>query len=180
MDLSTGDYRFSITDQDGLLQWNGLTYWKLSMDPMAYTNSNSATAYMALNGTGIYLFGGNGPVVVIQVVVSQSAFRIAKLDSVGRFSIKRFSSNAWKEELAGPDDDCRIPLFCSRIGLCTDANGSGIGVCSRPSGFHAANKQRNRICLPIDTSSSLSSPLVVVLPVMEAILDYQIRPWFHI
>ena len=82
-DLSTGNYRLAVSASDALLQWQNLTYWKLSMDTKAYTNSNYAVEYMAINQTGLYLFGHNGSVVVIQVNLSPSEFRIAKLDYSG-------------------------------------------------------------------------------------------------
>ncbi|KAF7114231.1 hypothetical protein RHSIM_RhsimUnG0095300 [Rhododendron simsii] len=65
-DLSIGDYRLSLSTSDAFLMWQNMTYWKLSMDTMAYRNSNFPVEYMAINRTGLYLFGQNSTVIVIQ------------------------------------------------------------------------------------------------------------------
>ncbi|XP_019260846.1 PREDICTED: G-type lectin S-receptor-like serine/threonine-protein kinase At5g35370 isoform X2 [Nicotiana attenuata] len=49
--LSKGHYRLSLTASDAILQWQGLTYWKLSMETKSYTNSNNEVEYMAVNQT---------------------------------------------------------------------------------------------------------------------------------
>ncbi|KAA8538510.1 hypothetical protein F0562_028119 [Nyssa sinensis] len=153
-DLSTGDYMLAITASDVILQWQGLTYWKLSMDTKAYANSNYVVEYMAINQTGLYLLGHNGSVVVIQVNLSQSDFRIAKLDDSGQFIVSSFSGTDWKQEFVGPVDKCRIPYFCGRIGLCTRGSASDTPVCSCPFNFHV-NSQNTISCVPNDVSFSL-------------------------
>jgi hypothetical protein len=58
-DLSVGDYRLEVTDMDVVLQWNRMSYWKLSMDPKALKNSNEAVSLMVMNDTGLYLLGSD-------------------------------------------------------------------------------------------------------------------------
>ncbi|OVA10413.1 Protein kinase domain [Macleaya cordata] len=155
-DLSTGNYSFSVTNGDGVLQWNGLTYWSLSMDTAAFKDSSSPVTYLAMNSTGLYLFG-DGLVVVIQVILTRSDFRIAKLDSTGRFRVSSFSGTTkkWNDELTGPVDDCKIPFICGRIGLCTDVVGSTSASCSCPSGFHSDPNSKG--CVPVNSNSLLPS-----------------------
>ena len=64
-DMSVGDYLLRLTDSDVVLQWNRMTYWKLSMDTKAYKNSNGAVSLMLMNGTGLYLLASDGSKVVI-------------------------------------------------------------------------------------------------------------------
>ncbi|KAL7263281.1 hypothetical protein ACSBR1_001453 [Camellia fascicularis] len=150
-DLSTGNYRFAVSASDALLQWQNLTYWKLSMDTKAYTNSNYAVEYMAINQTGLYLFGHNGSVVVIQVNLSPSEFRLAKLDYSGQFNV--FSGSSLNREFVGPGDKCQIPFICGRLGLCSDDAASN-PICSCPPNFHVIPNSAD--CVPSDGSYSLS------------------------
>jgi hypothetical protein len=93
-DLSVGDYRLEVTDMDVVLQWNRMSYWKLSMDPKAFKNSNEAVSLMVMNDTGLYLLGSDGSTVVIHVVLSDPlGFRIGKLGPDGRFSISNFMTD---------------------------------------------------------------------------------------
>uniref|UniRef100_A0A2N9I911 Protein kinase domain-containing protein n=1 Tax=Fagus sylvatica TaxID=28930 RepID=A0A2N9I911_FAGSY len=56
-----------------------MSYWKLSMDPKAFKNSNEAVSLMVMNDTGLYLLGSDGSTVVIHVVLSDPlGFRIGK------------------------------------------------------------------------------------------------------
>ncbi|PON80868.1 GPCR kinase [Trema orientale] len=153
-DFSTGDYRLSITASDAILQWHGQTYWKLSMDTRAYTNSNFIVEYLAMNKTGLFLFGRNGSAVVIQVIFSPSDFRIAKLGSSGQFTVSSFSGSEWKQDFMGPIDGCRIPYICGRLGLCTAGAASTSPVCSCPSSFHGSSLNTSG-CAPSDSSYSL-------------------------
>ncbi|KAG5560867.1 hypothetical protein RHGRI_004027 [Rhododendron griersonianum] len=160
--LSMGDYRFTVTTDDGggdaVMTWNGLTYWKLSRNTSVYKVSNLPASYMALNETGLYLVGANSSVVVVQLALRAlgvSEFRIAKLDYNGRFSIKNYDSSdygtfTWVEEFRGPVDDCRIPNICSKIGVCSamPMPTSSSFQCSCPPGFHV-NNQTNKGCLPV-------------------------------
>ncbi|KAL5558367.1 hypothetical protein UlMin_034578 [Ulmus minor] len=151
--VSTGDYRLAISESDAILQWHEQTYWKLSMDTRAFTNSNYMVEYMALNRSGLFLFGHNGSTVVIQLILSPSDFRIAKLGSSGQFIVSSFSGTAWKQDFVGPVDGCRIPLVCGRIGLCTLSSASTAPVCTCPSSFHGSS-QNNSGCVPSDSSYS--------------------------
>ncbi|GFY93889.1 S-locus lectin protein kinase family protein [Actinidia rufa] len=107
-------------------------------------------SYLAVNGSGLYLFGANTSVVVMAVDLGVSESRIAKLEWNGKFSVKSFNNKTWVQEFTGPADDCKIPNICGRIGLCST------GKCSCPPGFHA-NSQITDGCSPVDTSHSLPS-----------------------
>lgn len=150
--LSAGDYRFMINSSDAVLKWKGQIYWKLSMDTQAYVISSQLVDYMAVNETGLYLFGGNGSVVVIQVSLALSDFWIAKLDSSGQFIVLSQSGSGMQKEVLGPDDGCRIPSACGSMGLCTDSPSAS--SCSCTAGFAAASNGTNG-CLPSDASYSL-------------------------
>lgn len=158
--LSTGNYKLTITSSDAILQWHGQTYWKISMDSKAYKNSNDDVEYMAVNTTGFYLFGHNEQVHVYQVGLSVANFRVAKLASDGQFTISSFSGTNLKQEFVGPDDGCQIPLACGRIGLCNDnslsssSTSSSSPVCACPSNFHVASGNL-RGCVPNDVSRTL-------------------------
>ncbi|CAB4297470.1 unnamed protein product [Prunus armeniaca] len=149
--FSIGDYRLIISDSDAILQWLGQTYWELSMDTNAYRNSNYIVEYMSIDRTGLHLLGRNGTVVVIQVLLSSSDLRIAKLESSGQFTVKSLSGTDWKQEFGGPADDCQIPLVCGRIGLCTASTSH---TCSCPASFHAGSEDTGG-CVP---SGSFSLP----------------------
>ncbi|GAB4844877.1 hypothetical protein Ancab_038269 [Ancistrocladus abbreviatus] len=154
-DLSTGNYSLLITTSDAILQWDGLTYWQLSMDLNAFRNSNYAVEYLEMNRSGLYLFADNGSVVVIEVNMSASDFRIAKLDVSGQLVVSSYFGTDWKREFVGPDDECGIPFICGRLGLCSNEASSN-HVCSCPSGFHADPRNENG-CIP--SNSSLSLPV---------------------
>ncbi|KAA8546376.1 hypothetical protein F0562_002885 [Nyssa sinensis] len=124
------------------------------MDTKAYTISNYAVEYLVINRTGLYLLGHNGSVVVIQVNLSPSDFRIAKLDDTGQFTVNSFSGTDWQQEFVGPVDECWIPYICGRIGLCTNSAASTTPVCSCPSNFHVTS-QNTSDCVPSDVSYSL-------------------------
>lgn len=145
-DLSVGEYSFVVTDGDGVLQWNQMTYWKLSMDRRAFKDSNAPVSFLSLNRTGLYLFASDGSRVVLKVSFDAADFRIAKLESSGRFIVSKLLGDNLVQELAIPVEDCRIPFFCKEIGFCSK------GICSCPSGFHA---QINGDCLPVNSSLSL-------------------------
>lgn len=149
--LSTGDYGLAITQSDALLQWHDQTYWKLSMSTAAYTNSNFAIEYMAVNRTGLFLFGRNGSAVVIQVSLPPSDFRIATLESSGLFTVSSLSGSAMKQEFVAPTSLCQIPYVCGKIGLCSSVASSASQSCSCPSGFHG----KSGGCTPNDISHSL-------------------------
>ncbi|KAF7113114.1 hypothetical protein RHSIM_RhsimUnG0160800 [Rhododendron simsii] len=144
-----GDYRFTVTDDggvDAVMTWNGLTYWKLSMNTSVYKFSNLPASYMVLNGTGLYLFGGNSSAGV-------SECRIAKLHYNGRFNIVNYHTSMWVDEFSVPVDNCRIPNISNKIGFCSAmlVPTSSRFQCSCPPGFHA-NSQTNEGCLPAHDS----------------------------
>ncbi|KAL6957161.1 hypothetical protein U1Q18_037078 [Sarracenia purpurea var. burkii] len=153
-DLSVGNYRLALSVSDTLLQWQNMTYWKLSMDANAYVNSNYAVEYMVTNQTGLYLFGNNGTVVVIQVNLPPSDFRIGKLDDFGQFVLGSFSGTEMKREFVGPINKCQIPFICGSLGLCSDDSASNNPVCSCSSNFHFSSPNSTS-CVPIDGSYSL-------------------------
>ncbi|XP_050231107.1 G-type lectin S-receptor-like serine/threonine-protein kinase At5g35370 [Mercurialis annua] len=147
--LSAGDYRLAITDSDAILQWRGQTYWRLSMETRANRNSNFIVEYMAMNSSGMFLFGRSGLAVVMQMSLSPSDFQIARLDPSGQFIISRLISGAkMEQEFVGPTDGCKIPLVCGKIGLCTE-NTSKRTSCSCPQGF----QKHSSTCMPSDGSS---------------------------
>ncbi|CAN1175427.1 G-type lectin S-receptor-like serine/threonine-protein kinase At5g35370 [Linum perenne] len=160
-DFTMGDYRLEFADSDAVLTWRRKTYWKLSMDPRAYTNSNIGVDSMTVNGTGVFLFGRNGSAVVIRVALPPTAeFRILKLDPSGQLVISSFSNGVLKEELDGPSNVCRIPFICGEIGWCSVSSGNN-PTCQCPVGFRpAGNGGGSSIssssfsgCLPSDGSS---------------------------
>ncbi|KAL0369238.1 UNVERIFIED_CONTAM: G-type lectin S-receptor-like serine/threonine-protein kinase [Sesamum calycinum] len=153
-DLSTGRYRLGLTVSDATLQWENLTYWKLSMDTKAYVNSNYAVEFMAINRSGLYLFGQNGSAVIVQVNLPPSEFRIAKMDDSGQFIVSSFSGAAEKQEFVGPLDECRIPFICGKIGLCSSGISANSPVCSCPLSFRARSNNISS-CVPADSSYSL-------------------------
>lgn len=82
VNLSMGDYRFTLThdgSSDALMTWNGMTYWKLSMDTRVYKVSNLPASSMVLDEAGLYLVGANSSVVAVQLALGVSRFCIAKL-----------------------------------------------------------------------------------------------------
>ncbi|XP_020225818.2 G-type lectin S-receptor-like serine/threonine-protein kinase At5g35370 [Cajanus cajan] len=150
--LSTTNYKLTITSSDAILQWYGQTYWKLSMDIEVYKNSYDVVEYMAINNTGFYLFGVGG--TVFQLSLPLASFRIAKLDTHGHFTINSFSGTNLKQEFVGPGDGCQTPLACGRAGLCTENTVSSTPVCSCPPNFHVGSGNSGG-CVPNDRSYSL-------------------------
>ncbi|XP_060198063.1 G-type lectin S-receptor-like serine/threonine-protein kinase At5g35370 [Lycium barbarum] len=153
-DLSKGHYRLSLTASDAMLQWQGLTYWKLSMETKAYANSNSAVEYMSVNQTGLYLFGQDGSVVVIMVSLLKSTFRIAKLDDSGQLIVISFVAPDIKQDFVGPVDGCRVPYVCGGLGVCTSGTLSDNPKCSCPANFNLRSHNSSS-CVPSDSSYSL-------------------------
>ncbi|CAK9139386.1 unnamed protein product [Ilex paraguariensis] len=154
-DISEGDYRFKINTviNDAVMEWNGLTYWQLSMDGKANRNSNLPGTHMEITSTGLYLLGANGSssMFVVQVKLQNSSgLRMVKLEQGGSLSIKSSMSNSWEIEFTGPVDSCRIPYICKKIGLC------GSRTCSCPPGFHSDPKMDGD-CTPTDSSLTLPS-----------------------
>lgn len=156
-DLSTGDYNLRITISDAILQWHGQTYWELSMSRSAFKDSNQMVEYMAINRTGLNLFGSDVTVTVFKVVLPLADFSIAKLASSGQFTLRSFSGSDMKQEFAGPDDICETPFICGRVGLCTRDSSSSTPTCSCPPNFHAGSRNSSD-CVPSYGSYSLPLP----------------------
>ncbi|XP_026455054.1 G-type lectin S-receptor-like serine/threonine-protein kinase At5g35370 isoform X1 [Papaver somniferum] len=153
-DLSSGDYKFYVAKDDGYLQWNGLNYWKLTMYSAGFKDKNAPVSYMVLNSTGLYLMN-DGLVVVIRVPLpSKSDVRIVKLESNGRFMVSSYSDTTkeWNRERIGPENDCQIPNFCGRMGVCV---GSTSSACACPSNFHTDPNSKG--CEPVGSNSLLPS-----------------------
>ncbi|KAJ6761447.1 S-LOCUS RECEPTOR KINASE (SRK) [Salix koriyanagi] len=103
--LSDGDYRLVVTDGDAVLQWNRMSYWKLSAEPTGFD---------------------------------------------GKFRVSKFVDKNWVQEFVSPDDECKIPLICNKMGLCTS------GRCSCPPNFHGDPLSKSG-CTPTDASLALPS-----------------------
>ncbi|KAF3951382.1 hypothetical protein CMV_022960 [Castanea mollissima] len=154
-DMSAGDYRLEVTDGDVVLQWNKMNYWKLSSDRKAVRNSNKAVSLMAMNGTGLYLLASDNSTVVQVALNGSSSFRSGKLGPDGRFIIGRprsRSDNKLELEVAGPLEDCDLPLSCKEIGLCRRKPISGSCSCLQEFIY-----QSNGDCMPVNRSLSLPS-----------------------
>jgi len=135
--LSTGDFKLTISSSDAVLQWYGQTYWKLSSDTKVYKNSNGMVEYMAVNNSGFYLFGDGG--TAFQLGLPLAKFRIAMLGTSGQFTINSFSDSGLTQEFVGPGDGCQTPLACGRAGLCTEGTDSSTPVCSCPPNFRVGS-----------------------------------------
>lgn len=153
-DLSSGDYELDLTASDVVLSWKNLSYWKLSMDPTAFVNSFFAAEFLAVNETGLFLFGRNGSTVVIQVSLPFSKFRVAKIDHSGQFVVVSYSGTNQKQDFLGPVSECRIPLICGKIGLCAKGISLDSPVCTCPAGFRTASNNKTA-CVVADNSLSL-------------------------
>ncbi|KAL0378186.1 UNVERIFIED_CONTAM: G-type lectin S-receptor-like serine/threonine-protein kinase [Sesamum radiatum] len=159
-DLSEGSYRFLIGDNDAMLQWNGMNYWKLSMDKRAFRDTNFPVEYMVMNSTGLYLIGDNGLQIVIKVILDDSSdvsansayFRIVKLDQNGMFSVVKINvmGGSSEQEFRGPSDSCQIPFICRRLGVCTNG-----GSCQCAPAFHYDPNMNSGDCVPTDGSLAL-------------------------
>ncbi|XP_047268312.1 G-type lectin S-receptor-like serine/threonine-protein kinase At5g35370 [Capsicum annuum] len=145
-ELAEGDYELVVTENDVLLQWNEMTYWKLSMETKSFRDTNAAVEYMMVKSDGLFLFGANGTKTAIQVVleeVKSRDFRIGKLEGNGHFDVKRFSNGNWMSEFDVPSDSCRVAFTCKKLGVCDE------GSCSCPPGFRISSEV-NGSCAPID------------------------------
>jgi len=150
-DFSEGDYRLNVTAADVLLTWMGSTYWRLSNDASSTVDRSGTVAYMAVNGTGLYLLAADG-VVVIQVSLPAAELRVVRLGYDGKLQIESFASaNSSNSPMDGgfvaPSDGCALPLSCGALGLCTPKG------CTCPPLFAAS---RDGGCTPSDGSAPLS------------------------
>ncbi|KAL3813099.1 hypothetical protein ACJIZ3_014367 [Penstemon smallii] len=160
-DLSEGGYKLVVGNDDAMLQWNEMNYWKLSMERNSYINTNFPVEYMVMNSTGVYLLGQNGEQVVIRITLhnsndllaNSSDFRIMKIDHNGVLSVVKIgaSDGSSNQEFKGPIDNCRIPFICKKLGVCTNG-----GLCQCASSFRVDQKSNNGDCVPVDSSLALS------------------------
>ncbi|XP_018634286.2 G-type lectin S-receptor-like serine/threonine-protein kinase At5g35370 [Nicotiana tomentosiformis] len=145
-ELEEGDYEFAVAKNDAVLQWNEMTYWKLTMETKAFRDTNTQVEYMIIKSNGLFLVGANGTEIAVQVILEELKFpdfRIAKLEENGQFSVKRFSKGNWLSEFSAPSDSCRVAFTCKKLGVCDG------GRCSCPPGFRVSSEV-NGSCAPID------------------------------
>ncbi|XP_076935537.1 G-type lectin S-receptor-like serine/threonine-protein kinase At5g35370 [Bidens hawaiensis] len=130
-DFFAGEYTFTLTSADGLLQWQRLTYYKLSMDPKSIKDSDRPVSYLMVNGSGCNLFSNPGSEIAINVMMTSavSDYRILKISIFGSLVVMRYTNNNWVTDFTTPADSCRAPLRCGKLGLCS------AGGCSCPPGF---------------------------------------------
>lgn len=161
-DLSEGSYRLVVGDSDAMLQWEGLDFWKLSMEKNAFRDTNFQVEYMIMNFTGVYLIGNNGQATVIKIIlpgsgddVSADSSNFLKLDQTGVLSIVNFNpkDGSTMTEFTAPADHCRIPFTCRRLGFCTNG-----GSCQCAPAFHPDPKTNGGDCVPSDGSLALAGP----------------------
>ncbi|PIN11012.1 Serine/threonine protein kinase [Handroanthus impetiginosus] len=162
-DLSEGSYRFVVGDSDAMLQWNGMNYWKFSMDTKAFRDTNSMVEYLMMNLTGVYLIGGNGDLIIAKIILKGSnedltnslSFWIAKLNYDGVFNVVRINTKdgSNEEEFRAPSHSCRIPYICKNLGVCTN-----VGSCQCAPEFHLDPNTNQGSCVPSDGSLSLPGP----------------------
>ncbi|KAG5223899.1 G-type lectin S-receptor serine/threonine-protein kinase [Salix suchowensis] len=149
-DRSDGDYRLVVTAGDAVLQWNRMSYWKLSAEPKGSQDSLVPVSFLALNDTGLFLLGSDRSTVVIKLTLGPANFRLAKLGFDGKFRVSKFVDKNWVQEFVSPADECKIPLICNKMGLCTS------GRCSCPPNFHGDPLSKSG-CTPTDASLALPS-----------------------
>ncbi|XP_051114868.1 G-type lectin S-receptor-like serine/threonine-protein kinase At5g35370 [Andrographis paniculata] len=158
--FSEGNYRLVLSDDDAMLQWKGMTYWKMSMDPRAFRHTAAATVeYMMMNTSGVYLMGKNGinhldAIVIISIEFNDSSgddsmsFRTIKLDHNGAVDIvktsAKYASNV--REFTSPVDSCRTPYICGSLGVCSNG-----GYCRCALSFHPGTS--NSECVPAEGSN---------------------------
>ncbi|RLM77865.1 hypothetical protein C2845_PM12G28130 [Panicum miliaceum] len=150
-DYSEGDYRLNVTAADAVLTWMGSMYWRLSNDASSTMDRGGTVAYMAVNGTGLYLLAADGG-VIIQVSLPAAELRIVKLGYDGKLQISSFASaNSSRTPMDGgfaaPTDGCALPLSCGALGLCSPKG------CTCPPLFAASHDGG---CAPSDGSTPLS------------------------
>ncbi|MBA0736130.1 hypothetical protein Gogos_009704 [Gossypium gossypioides] len=139
IDFFAGEYQLLLTSSDAFLQWNGMTYWQLSMDNKAFKESNVLVSFMAVNGSGLYWVGDDGSTIVFKVPLAPIdaaglEFIYAKLGSNGKFTISSFDGNNLVPNLQIPVENCRIPSICEKIGFCNSDKSPETCLC--PSAFH--------------------------------------------
>ncbi|KAL1223016.1 G-type lectin S-receptor-like serine/threonine-protein kinase [Cardamine amara subsp. amara] len=149
--ISTGDYKFLVSESDGLMQWKEQNYWKLRMHTRANVDSNFPVEYLTVTSSGLALMGRNGTVVIIRVALPPSSdFRVAKMDWSGKFIVSRFNGTNMVTEFSCPLDSCQIPFVCGKLGLCSASENQ---PCSCPDELRLDADER--VCVPVSNSLSL-------------------------
>lgn len=92
-DLAEGDYRLNVTSGDAVLSWTmgSSLYWRMSNDASFVKDRDGAVAYMAVNGTGIFLLAKDGTVIVQAAAMAPAGLRVVQLSVDGKLQIDRKS-----------------------------------------------------------------------------------------
>ncbi|KAG6394759.1 hypothetical protein SASPL_145349 [Salvia splendens] len=150
-ELSQGSYRLVVGDDDAVLQWNGMVYWKLSMDENTFRDTSLPVDFLMFNATGLFLMGGNGQKIVMKRIIkgNSQGLAFAKLDYKGLLSVVSFDSidRSSNQVMDGPSDRCQIPMICKKLDVCSSG-----GSCRCAPGFHNDPRMNNGDCIPTDTS----------------------------
>ncbi|KAF3335255.1 G-type lectin S-receptor-like serine/threonine-protein kinase [Carex littledalei] len=153
--LAEGDYRLLVTTTDTRLTWLGEDYWRLSNDARSFKDNNLQVSVMVVNTTGLYLLASDNT-IVFAVSLTQSAFRVVKLGSDGRLTIRSYTSVNSSSPLSGdfiaPINNCDLPYICHSLGLCKPSGNTS--TCTCPPLFTMAE---NGSCVPGDGSTLAST-----------------------
>jgi serine/threonine protein kinase len=154
IDLTPGPYRLLLTTTDALLQWSTnnssfLSYWALSLDLRATTNSNKQIVHLSVNATGLYLISSNDTNSVVSDFhfpppTSNKEVRFLRLEASGQLHIMSYylpnnsktPTSDLSTLLSAPVSQCDLPFTCKALGLCSSES-SGL-KCSCPSDFGAS------------------------------------------
>uniref|UniRef100_J3L8I2 Receptor-like serine/threonine-protein kinase n=1 Tax=Oryza brachyantha TaxID=4533 RepID=J3L8I2_ORYBR len=156
-DYREGGYRLDVTAADATLAWSGSLYWVLSNEAKATRDRDGAVAFMAVNGTGVYLLGADDA-VLIQLPLPAAELRIFKLGVDGKLQITSYASaNASSPSptdagFVAPDGGCELPLSCGALGFCSP-NGNA-SSCTCPPLFASSHDGG---CAPADGSTLMSA-----------------------
>ncbi|MFS8028995.1 putative protein kinase RLK-Pelle-SD-2b family [Helianthus anomalus] len=165
--FSDGDYTFTVTSGDGILQWKNLTYYSLLLDSKSVINSNGPITSLMVNGSGFYLFGSPESDVAIKVMITSTStdadsdYRILKIQNDGSLVVLRYVklNNDWETDFLTPLDSCRPTFKCGKLGLCST------GSCSCPPGFRVdpvtkpgCSLSDNSLSLPESCDKPLRQP----------------------
>ncbi|KAI0495662.1 hypothetical protein KFK09_021965 [Dendrobium nobile] len=151
---SAGDYHLRVNVEDAILFWsNGdQQYWRLSTDPLSVKDLNDPVAYMASNGTGLYLFSAGGRAVYF-VNLPLTKLKFIRLQPTGQLIVMGYSGkgSVLNNELVAPSGACDLPLSCGKLDVCT-VQSRGV-VCNCPASLKALPAGG---CSPTDSSSLAS------------------------
>ncbi|KAL5213541.1 hypothetical protein ABZP36_024388 [Zizania latifolia] len=156
-DFSEGDYRLDVTAADAVLTWMGSLYWRLSNDASSTKDRVGAVAFMAVNGTGLYLLAADDS-VIIQAAMPLTELRIVKLGVDGKLQITSYASanasspSSTEAGFVAPSGGCDLPLSCGALGLCTPRGNDS--SCTCPPLFAASHDGG---CAPSGSSTAMSA-----------------------